>query len=838
MRERRNLATFLALGLFCAVLAAFAPFWPLGAALDDAGAAAAFRWRRPPKVSSRVTLVEIDDVSIEALGPWPWDTRTIRKLFEAPFYITEMTVSTLSPGDFRGDWEAGKAFYRGLTNLPGASAAYAYRTEAVPLDILSLLGETPGGGQSAILREPMMPKWRAMALRGIIRRSLLARPAATEDEMAARVLDPYWRDSLEVGNLARFWYAQAVSERSFGRRSAPAGFALENFDSFPEADELYLPPVGMLKGPVGLAGRAGGADFPAVPAAVMHRDRFVARLGFAVAGRMRGFSPMRFDGRRLVIPAERGGDRTFRLDPSGGFVPNWTGNGSTAWDAGFVNRLSAAALVELANARRATWEAYRRFESEMGLDRMAALVARYEQAVDVADPDVIIDAERDIVRNMSILRDMLEAESTARALGDERVEDFRKTIFELEEEYTGLEHGIVAYFTQAGGGFTDKIILIAGTARQFRTMRTPWGEAVSPAALEAALLNSIVTGRTVRDASALAKAALIAAGALVAAAAGRFGGLRALPPAVLITGGAVYGWFYLFDTQAVLAGFHLVAAAPAGYLTGAAAFHALVGRHRRRVKRILKGRIAKEQFSGAAGQIGSRVFRQVDSAAVIAVDMVSSGGEPPAPVKRRYVRQVSETLRENGAVLLDSAGEVEGAFGWLEGAGNASEMAIFSGLSARRRLRLLGEKLRAEGSGGFTLRMGLGCGGGEIAAATFGAAGLRSRGEAFERARIALAASRRLGAGLVICAADREATAETHELRRLDAPGEFWEVIEKKGAAAVAALEVRDLYEAALEAWDRGDREGAAGLVRRALEIRDDGPSQLLLRRLEAGEDL
>ena len=835
MRERRNLSTFLALALFAAFLGAFAPFWPIGRRIDDAGAAFAFKRRRPPALSPRVTLVEIDDISVEALGPWPWDAATVRKLFEAPFCITEMTVSLVSPGDFRADRRAGEAFYKGLSNLESASAAYAYQTEEVPLEIVSLLAETPAAGQAVILREPMLPRWRALALRGIVARAYRARPEATEEEMVERVVGPFWRDSVEVADLAHFWYGQVVGRRAFHERAEMAGFDAANFERLAEEDDLYLPPVSMIEPAHGVAGPAGRGDFPAVPAFVMHRARPAPRVSLSVAEGLDGFSRMHLEGRRLVIESATGSDWSVELDDAGGLIPNWTGNGETPWDAPFVHRLSAAALVEAANARRAAWEGYRQFEAEIGMDRMTALVGRYEQAVDAGDPDAIIDAERDITANLRRLLDIIE-EDGAQAAGMDpaRIDYYRSTILELNDAFTGLVNGIVAYFTQAGNGFTDKVILIAPTAREFRTMKTPWGEDVSPAALEAAILNSVLTGETIRRAPVSLAAAFIAAGALLALAAGRYGGARSSPAALAILGASAYAWFALLDSRGILAGLYPVAAAGAGYLGGAAVFHAVVGRRRRRAKRLLRARVARSRLSKPSSALESLLFRQVDEAAVLAVEISPSGGIDVPEIRRRYRRQAAQTMRENGAVLLDSASEIEGAFGWFEDQAGPLEMAVFSGLAARRRLGLLGEKLRAGGESDFSLRMGLGIGRGELADATIGLSGLRTSGESFEKARVALGAAGRFMAGIVITAEDRETVERSCEMRKLDAGGGFFEIIEKRGTVPLAVREVMDLYEAALEAEERGETRQAAKLARQAVDLAGDGPSRVLLRRLEA----
>ncbi len=846
MHDRKNLATILSLGVMLMILAALTPLLGIGRLIDEAGAAAAFRWRRPTPVSQRLTLVEIDDVSIDALGPWPWEKRTILKLFEAPLYITEMTVAALSPGDFRGNWQAGDAFYRGLGNLESASAACEYTMPGVRLDVLELLQQHPAGMQSAALRERELPRQRAAALRGITRRLLRDDPEASQKDLLSHVLDPYWGDSIELAEMVRFWHAQVEGEARLAVHEAPEGFSRGDFEQLARVDELYLPPASMLERPMGFAGltsterreRHAAHQRPgSVPALVMYDGLTVERLAFAVAGAMRGLGGARMDKTRLTVPVEEGPDWSVTLDGRGFFLPNWTGNGQTPWQDGFSQRLSAATVIEAANARSASWEAYSRVERKLGLDELIELMARYEDAVESAHPDAIIDAERAVLRSQRrIMRILDEGRDEAAHMSTEEIEEHRAILSELEDEHVGLVKGIAVYLTQAGRSTIDKVVLIAPTAEEFKTMHNPWGEGVPPAAVEAAILNSILTGKTIKPGGWVPTVALISAAALVTALAGRFGALRTLPAVLAVTAAAAYGWFWLFDSRGVLVSLRLVAAIPAGYIAGVAVFQALIAAPTRRIRRMLRGHIERRRVSRRAGDIESVVFRRIDEAAVLAVEMVPVGATPPLSIRQRYSRKLFMMMRENGAVLLDSAGEVEGAYGWLDEDSDPAEMAIFTGLAATRRLRMLGAKLEAEGAGFFELRMGIGCGSAELRRSMLGMPTIQSTGEAFERARIALAGARRFKAAMAISSSDRTSLEDAYELGKLDPAGEFWRVIERKGAATAAALEVRDLYESALRAAMRDETDHAGKLARQAMEISPDGPSEMLVYRIERGE--
>ena len=151
LREKRLLSMLASAAAFAALLALLSPQLPIGSFLDRRGEAAAYAWRNPPRISSRITLIDIDDASIEALGSWPWDETTIRKLFEAPFYLAERTVSVVSPADFRDDLRAGEAYWRALSNLPSTSAAFPFETTGVPLEVLSALSERPAGAQGLLI---------------------------------------------------------------------------------------------------------------------------------------------------------------------------------------------------------------------------------------------------------------------------------------------------------------------------------------------------------------------------------------------------------------------------------------------------------------------------------------------------------------------------------------------------------------------------------------------------------------------------------------------------------------------------------------------------------------
>lgn len=833
MIKKRLLATILSILAFAATTLALWPALPLGRHLTAVGTAKAFAWRRPVATSRDITVVAIDDASIEAVGEWPWGRESIARLFEAPFDVSRLVVSAVSPGDFANAPQAARSYWKGLSQFENVAAAYPHDARGTRLAVVSLLSGTPAGGQATLVGEntgvsaktllERLPRWRSLGLRSAVRRFHDSHPANTVDDVLAYTLDPSWRTSLNVERLTRFWFAQAVSESAFLSGQAAYFPRMEQIEGLSEVDSLYLPSAQLLKAaPVGFAG-AVSTHAPPVEAAVLrYRGIPLVRLGLAV-----GLDP------RAVAAGAAVSDQ-FSFEPGGGIIVNWTGNASSRWNRTFNNIVPAAILIETANARRAAWQAYRAAEEALGAGEMAPLIDAFEQASASLDFDATVDAERAITVRMhqvrALLREKLPRRTPAEALPSPSDQGPQQVLFaalgqqmmSLDGDFQLLRNGLLSMFI-------DRIVVIAPTAARYRTMSTPWGRRVVPAALEVAILNSILTGNHIEKASTATVSALLAAGLLVALLAGRVGFLRAFAPALFVTALGYYGWFRLFDAHRILLAFSEVACLPAGFLGGALVHWHLFGRDRMRTKRVITGHAGKSFAAAAARRRGAMVLREVPGAAVLAVEMDAAGQD----AQERCGNAVGEIVLKRAGILLDGAGAVEGAFGWLADRPSAADDAVSSALSAQRRLKLLVEKMRARGEGEVALYMGIGLGPGKLAIGIVSKNSLRASGNAFDAARRAARAARRFRIPLAVCAANLEDVRETYEVRKLDPDAEFLEILEKKGALSITAGEIRRLYEAALEAFAAGNTALAAEFLREALELAEDGPSRLLLNRIE-----
>ncbi|MHC4712215.1 MAG: CHASE2 domain-containing protein [Planctomycetota bacterium] len=839
MHERRLLSTILAALGCLVVFSALRPDWPFGRRLDELGTRAAFAWREPVPVSPLIVLVEIDDASIDALGPWPWAPETLRKLFEGPLYLARSVVCLVSPADFRFDEGAGEALWQGLAELPTAFAAFPYASEPVALNIAKVLDETPSGGQSTVLRRTQeaplqlmtrLPQMRAQALEGFVRRAALANEDLTLEQLLEKVLAPYWQRSGNTAALAKFLFSQVLSRRAL------ATGAFETFleGAAPEGtsrlDGLYLPPARFSDHALGFAGAGPELKFPYVPAVVSFEGRPVLRLGLVAAD---------LAGDRDT-PSDTEETRVRPVDSRAALIPNWTGNGHTAWNEGFERRISAAALVETANAKRAAWQVYREFEESLGLQGMGALIKRYERAAHTGSWEQMIQAERGLMARTRHLRDILAPAISASApedspvagLTEEQVDKQAYLIATADADYQILHDTLVSMLTYAERA--SATVMLAPTARTFRTLETPWREKVAPAALELSLLNSVLTGHSLARTGPISDLPVLAAAFLLALAAGRFGARRVAVFALVVTAGVLYYWFRLFEQRGLLAGFRAMAAVPFAFAAGSAVFRLVIGRQRDRLARALAGRVHSTLLSGAKRAGGVAVLRGLEESAVLAIAV-----EPPecagtGLARTRYRRHIVENIREQGGIVFDAASEIEGAFGWLK-SGNALERAAFCAFSSFRRIKLLVEKMRVEGAGTTALRTGLGCGPGELALGTVSAENIRTCGASFEKARRALAVAAKFDARVVICEEDRETVSGRHALRRLDLEGRYFEVLERTGAVPTGLLRASELYEKALDAVAAGDTGDARALLEEALRATDDGPSRALLGRLEAG---
>jgi hypothetical protein len=89
---------------------------------------------------------------------------------------------------------------------------------------------------------------------------------------------------------------------------------------------------------------------------------------------------------------------------------------------------------------------------------------------------------------------------------------------------------------------------------------------------------------------------------------------------------------------------------------------------------------------------------------------------------------------------------------------------------------------------------------------------------------------------MVVCGRDVAKVEVLYEVRRLDAGGAFYEILERKGALPVRMRRARELYERAVDESAAGRGAEARALLEEALVEAEDGPSRVLLGELTAGD--
>ena len=823
--------------------AVLGPWWPVGRAIDRAGARFLYGEARSGKAGDAIVLVEIDDAAVSELGPWPWDAGTVRKIFEAPFGSCRKVVCAVGAGDFARAEESGAVFWKGLRALDAVTAVTPSYGTLPPVEIAEVLNERPAGGQGEMSRRYIasygdigtrLPEWRALSMRAIASRYRRGNPGATAEDFVGRVLEPYWLTDVEVRGLARFWFAQAGAVEAVLARPGVEGFDAEAFGRVGEIDYICAPEE--TEGAVGVVGPSREAAVPYEHAFFLFREKPLLRLGFAAAGAIKGFKGARFEGRKIVLTKPRGKAWEVELDENGRFLPVWTGNRVAAWDADF-RRFSAAALVETANARRAVWEGYHIYEKGLGENRLRALADEYEGALDAMDLAKLERANSRIFARVRELKEIL-AETDAEDTGDgerlgaaqEKKDKTLENLLSLEFDYQTLRDSLAE-------AFAERIVVIAPTAAQFGRMETPRGQEVPAAALEVAIINSVVEGRKITQAPEWVWwAAVMGGGFVMAFASGRLGGIRGAVAALLATAAALFAWYALFAVREEFLGLSAVTVMPLGYAVGAIFWRMTIGEQRSRVRRMVAGRLSAGTSRRVVRGFGKEILRTVRRGAVLETALEGEGGQGLGDeIHQRYVNTIKEAIFAFDGAVLDESGGIEGAFGWLSEGGDA-ETAVSAGLSMRNKLKFVMEKLAAEGAGAVALRMGVGSGKGRLSPGRAARDSLVASGEAFERAREAVRQARRWKAGMVASADEFEALSADHELRRLDPEGRFYEVLERKGALSVTMRRVRDDYERALGLIEKGESDEARGILAEAIGQIGDGPSSVLLGLVTAGD--
>ena len=849
--RRPNLFAAAVAVIVTAILAALLwPGWGIGRAVDEAGTGYAYGHRRPVAAAGSIVLVEIDDASVAELGPWPWEAGTIRKFFEAPFATAVAVVPLVSPGDFAFAPESEEAFWGALDEVKSVTVLAPFSPKQPDVEVAAALSNHPGGGQGELQRlsgiryetiVTRLPEWRKEAIRSVAYNYLRRHPRATAEEFEERAFSPNWMNSRELVRLAEFWFAQAARADEAAKALEAEGFNEAAFGRLAEIDYAYICPGPVAEGSearaTGFTGHVEAGRAAREAAVASFRGKPLVRAGIAAAKAAGYAGEVRFLGREISVSRPEAAAWKVELAEDGTLLADWTGNAKTAWDAGFRS-FSAATLVEAANAVRAVWKGYARYEASIGRGALSKAVEEYERAGSRRDVAARAAALRKISREMSALRSTLGVERAAteqdedpRAAGKARAR-----LSERLAEIMGLEFDYQVLSSAIEDAFSSSAVVIAPTAAQFAKVRTPWGQEAPEAAIDVAILNAIVNGRTMRTAAGGWWWAVAAAGGVVVTfLAARIGALRALVPAAVIAGGAFFWWFSLFNNDGVLLSASCLAALPGGYALGAAVHAATAGRRRRALRRMFAGHVSREALGGVVKDNGAQVLRAVENAAVLAAGFQ---GAQRGPLKGalegvldRYAWTAREAILGTNGVALEGASDVEGAFAWL-GTGEPLESAISAALSTRQRLRLIAEKFEAEGEGRLELRCGVGCGEGVLAAGRISERTLKGSGAAFEKARAAAAEARRWGAGIVICAADRAKAEAVHELRRLDLEGQFHEVLERKGALSVTMRRVREAYEKALEAVKAGRGEEAGRLLEGNVAENGDAPSKELLTQL------
>jgi len=777
-------------------------------------------------------LVEVDDASIAEVGNWPWDKDDLRRLFEGPWPAAAGVVSAVDPVDFSASPESSEVFWKGLAGLGAVAAAAPCPADEPTIDAVAALGPHPAGGQGELIRSSNLrydvvvsnlPRWRTLVVKAIAARYSRQYPQATAEEFLDRMLSPYWRNSGDVRRLLAFWFSQARSREVF---EAAAGVVDVDRTLLPQLavmESAYLPPPEVLqKRPTGFIGPVAGASArgPArEPAFVVFGDKAMPRLAIAAASTLEALGAPAFEGRSLIFNRPGGAPWRAGLDSAGRLIVNWTGNGRVGWDARF-RRVPAALLIESANARRALWQAYSAYEKPFGEHALADAVASYEKASESVDFAGMARAEKAVNAATRTLAARLSAKNPS-APADVRAA--RENIMTLDADYVLLEDAM-------RGAFLYRLVVLSAGTTGRGAVETPWGAKVPPAALEVAILNSILTGETVVTAAPRwwwATACVL--GFTTALIASQFGVLAVAIPATVVTVAAAFGWYSLFNSYGILLGFSAVTAAPCGLVAGSVCHYAFVGRHLREWRLILRHRVAKKWIRT---DLESVVLRQVDEAAVLAVDIVAQGPAQTAAVGR-FERVIAGSITDMDGIMLDAGAYIEGAYGWL-GSAAPMDSAVTAALSSRQRLKVLVDKLASEGAGAMQLRMAVGGGRGVLSLGRVARRTLIGSGEAFDRADEAARATQRWQAGLVVTKADAPKCAASYELRRLDARGDYYEVMERKGALSITMRRVRENYEQALGTLAAGNAEAAAALLRRNLEQHDDGPSRVLLGEIGA----
>jgi uncharacterized membrane protein YphA (DoxX/SURF4 family) len=401
-------------------------------------------------------------------------------------------------------------------------------------------------------------------------------------------------------------------------------------------------------------------------------------------------------------------------------------------------------------------------------------------------------------------------------------------VSEAVADVMSLEYDQQALGAQLNEAFDGKVVVIIPTAQQFPRIAAPWGENVPAGAVEVAILSSIFEGRSIRPVPALLWWAIAAGGALVAAGlAARLGAARAFIPCAVLALAAFSGWFFIFALRGVYLGASCLAPLVVCYTGGSVIYAIGEGRTKRRLRRLLSGHVSKSGVAASVKRSGADVLRAVREAGAMTAVFASDAELGDAAVRRLSVTVAEAALSVNG-IMLDSAGDVEVAFGWLAG-GDALDAALSAALSARNRMKPVMEKLAAEGDAAVMLRMGLAAGPGRIAAGIVSRDTLRPKGAVFDKSRRAAAAARKWRATIVMCAADAAGLANVAETRRLDPAGEFLEILDRKGALAVTAERVRGLYEAALADLAAGRLDSATKRLDEAIALNGDGPSKALI---------
>lgn len=820
--------------LATASAAAFHPRWSAGRVIDAAGAAWLYGHRQPAPISNRIVLVEVDDASVYELGPWPWDGPVIRKIFDAPFASAALVVPLVSPEDFVFDKESEDEFWRGLSGANTVSILFPFEPALPDVDVAAILGNHPAGDQGQLVRaadikyetiNSRLPAWRREVITSLAFNYLKRNPKADLSDFLARVLDPYWRNSTELEKVAEFAYTRARLTADLASAGLDPKAALVA-GVVPEMDDVYAQPAAGRARAVGFVG-VDGSRRPYEAAIAASNGRWFLRVPFVAAGAVPGAGEPEIGDGAISIRQSDGSVWSTRITDAASFLPDWTGNGETQWNAGFW-RYSAATLVEAVNARRALWEGFIRYEKSKGQNTVAPLVEEYDRAVAARDSEAAGRLYRQVRNRTNELKDALGFSDAA---GEDSPSS--RGIGTIAGEIMSLEYDYQVHAAQMADAFDGKIVAIVPAAEQFSYTLTPWGRRVPAAAVEVAVLNSILQGRSIKPAPALVWWGLAVTGGLAAAGlAARFGAVRSLAPCTILAVAAGSGWFLLFASRGVFLGASCLASLPVCFTAGSIVYAAGEGRARRRMRRLLAGRLSGPAAGASLKRSGCDVLREVRDAAALTVIFAGGPGLTQAAA-RRLSRAMAEAAFAVDGIVLDAAGDVEAAFGWLR-KGNELDSALSAALSARNRMKPVMEKLAAEGGVRVTLHVGIAAGPGRIAEGNVSREVPRPAGEVFDWSRGAAAIARAWGATIVANAADAEALRSVAELRRLDPAGQFVEVLERKGALAVTAEKVRVLYESALDDLAAGRPEAALRSLEKAVAANGDEPSNALIEYIRS----